>query len=95
MTAVNDAEAFDHYEDPVNREPAAGVPRRRLDRPLTQHVPVRFPHETIQRAKRLADAQGITVSSWIRSAVDERLHVDRDGACKLLHARSLALPVAQ
>jgi hypothetical protein len=72
VTAVNDAEASEHY-DPATREPAAGAPRRRPDRPLAQHVPVRFPRETIQRAKKLADADGVTVSSWIRSAVDEAL----------------------
>lgn len=73
MTAVNDAEAFEHYNDPAKREPAAGAPRRRSDRPLAQHVPVRFPRETIQQAKRLADADGVTVSTWIRRAVHETL----------------------
>lgn len=70
---MNDAEAFEHYDDPAKREPAAHAPRRHSGRTLTQHVSVRFRRETIQRVNRLADAQGITVSSWIRSAVDETL----------------------
>ena len=69
---MNDAEAFEHYEEPANRE-AAGAPRPRPDRPLTEHVPVRFPRDTIQRAKAFADADGVTVSTWIRRAVAETL----------------------
>jgi predicted DNA-binding protein len=67
---VSDAEAYEYYEDPSKREPTAGPPRRRPDRPLTQHVPVRFPAETIEQVKRLADADGMTVSAWIRRAVE-------------------------
>lgn len=73
MTAANDAETFEHYNDPAKRERAAGAPRRRSDRPLAQHVPVRFPRKTIQQAKRLADADGVTVRTWIRRAVHETL----------------------
>ncbi len=67
---MSDAEAFEYYEDPAKREPAPGPPRRRPERPLTQHVPVRFPAETIEQVKRLADADGMTVSAWIRRAVE-------------------------
>jgi hypothetical protein len=70
---MSDAEAFEHYDDPAKREQAAGAPRRRPDRPLMQHEPVRFPRETIHRAKRLADADGVTVSTWIRRAVHKAL----------------------
>jgi hypothetical protein len=70
---MNDADAFEHYNNPTRREPVRGVPRRRPDRPLKEHVPVRFPRTTIKRVKRLADADGVTVSRWIRHAVDERL----------------------
>jgi hypothetical protein len=53
-------------------EALRGVPQRRTRRgPLTRHVPVRFPAETIDRVLALADAEGITVSSWIRRAVEE------------------------
>jgi hypothetical protein len=70
---MNDAEAFEYYDDPRRREPARGTPRGRPHRPLTQHVPVRFPRETIRRVERLAKVDGVTVSAWIRRAVDETL----------------------
>lgn len=31
MTTMNDAEAFEYYDDPAKREPAPGPPRRRRD----------------------------------------------------------------
>jgi hypothetical protein len=70
---VSDAEAFEYYEDPAKREPAPGPPRRRPARPLTQHVPVRFPAETIEHVRTLAEADGMTVSAWIRRAVEQAL----------------------
>ena len=76
---MSDAEAFEYYEDPAKREPAPGAPRRRLERPLTQHVPVRFPAETIEQVRALADADGMTVSAWIRRAV-ERAVCERGAA---------------
>lgn len=65
-----DAEAFEHYDDPARREPAPGRPRRRPDRALTEHVPVRFPAATIEAVRQLAEADGMTVSAWIRRAVE-------------------------
>jgi hypothetical protein len=70
---VSDPDAFEYYEDPARREPPPGSARRRSERPLTQHVPVRFSSETIQRVKSVADAEGVTASVWIRRAVDEKL----------------------
>jgi predicted DNA binding CopG/RHH family protein len=35
---------------------------------------VRFPSETIERVKDVAGAEGVTVSAWIRRAIDEKLH---------------------
>jgi hypothetical protein len=70
---VRDAEAFEYYDDPAKREPAPGRPRRRPTRPLTQHVPVRFSAETIERVRTLAEADGMTVSAWIRRAVERTL----------------------
>jgi predicted DNA-binding protein len=71
---MSDSEAFEYYEDPAKREPQPGPPRRRPARPLTQHVPVRFPAETIEQVKRLADSDGMTVSAWIRRAVERAVH---------------------
>lgn len=65
-----DTEAFEHYEDPARREPGAGRPRRRPERALTEHVPVRFPAATIEAVRQLAEADGMTVSAWIRRAVE-------------------------
>jgi hypothetical protein len=65
-----DTEAFEHYDDPARREPAPGRPRRRPDRALTEHVPVRFPTATIEIVRQLAEADGMTVSAWIRRAVE-------------------------
>jgi hypothetical protein len=36
-------------------------------------VPVRFPTGTIQRVERLAGAEGVTASVWIRRVIDEKL----------------------
>lgn len=70
MTNVTDAEAFEHYEDPTHRDPAPGPARRRRERTLTQHVPVRFPTETVEAVRELAKADGLSVSAWIRRAID-------------------------
>jgi len=61
----------DFYADPANQTPQ-GPPRRRKAR-LTELVPVRFPAETIERVRRLADADDRSVSNWIRRAVDHEL----------------------
>jgi hypothetical protein len=68
-----DAAAFEYYEDPARREPAPGRPRRRPDRALTQHVPVRFPAATIDAVRALAEADGMTVSAWIRRTVERAI----------------------
>jgi hypothetical protein len=65
-----DTEAFGYYGDPARREPAPGRPRRRPDRALTEHVPVRFPAATIAVVRTLAETDGMTVSAWIRRAVE-------------------------
>jgi hypothetical protein len=69
-----DAEAFEHYDDPARREPASGRPNRRPDRALTEHVPVRFPAATIEAVRALAEADGMTVSAWIRRSVERAIH---------------------
>ncbi|MGH2450235.1 MAG: hypothetical protein ACRDGE_02980 [Candidatus Limnocylindria bacterium] len=38
-----------------------------------QHVTVRFPAETIEQVGALAKADGITVTAWIRRAVERAL----------------------
>lgn len=68
-----DTEAFEHYDEPALREPAPGLPRRRPDRALTAHVPVRFPAATIEAVRKLAETDGMTVSAWIRRAVESAM----------------------
>ena len=65
-----DTEAFEHYDAPARREPAPGQPQRRPGRALTEHVPVRFPAATIEAVRQLAETDGMTVSAWIRRAVE-------------------------
>lgn len=48
-----------------------------LKQKLGGAVPVRFQPETVERIKRQADREGMTVSSWIRREVDRALH-DRE-----------------
>lgn len=69
----SDAEAFAYYEEPSHREPAPGQPRRGPKPNLTQHFPVRFSAPTIEAVRRLADDDGMTVSAWIRRAVDREV----------------------
>jgi hypothetical protein len=57
------------YEDPDMHEPTGPAVRRHGDARLQSHVPVRFPVETINRVRYLADREGVTVSAWIRSVV--------------------------
>ena len=75
-----DTEAFEHYDDPSNREPTEGPPRRRRARALTQHVPVRFPASTIAKVRDLAEGDGMSVSAWIRHTVEQE--VARRGAAE-------------
>ncbi len=70
----DDAAAAEFYENPQNRRPS-GPPRRRARGPrLTEHFPIRFSASTIQRVRELAEEDGQTVGSWIRSLVDREVH---------------------
>ena len=61
------------YESPENREPVGAAVRRSATRRLGHHLPVRFPDETINIVRTLADEDGLTVSAWIRKAVAEEV----------------------
>jgi hypothetical protein len=66
-----DCAAYQHYLDPAHRQAAEDasvyrVPARRL----TSHVPIRFRADVIEQVKALAEDEGLTVSSWIRQAVE-------------------------
>jgi len=40
---------------------------------LTSHVPIRFRPQTIEKAKAIAERDGMTVSSWIRGVVEREV----------------------
>jgi hypothetical protein len=54
-----------------HREP--GAAGQADDGRLSEHVPVRFPAELIAAAKQRADAEGMTVSAWIRREVEREV----------------------
>jgi predicted HicB family RNase H-like nuclease len=63
---------FEFYAQPENQEPQ-GPARRRRDSRLGPAVPVRFPPELLEQARRAADADDRSLSSWIRRAVEHEL----------------------
>lgn len=70
----DDRAAWEHYADPANREAAQGPGVRPRKRPsLSAQVPIRFTPETIEAVGRVAAYDGMSVSSWIRRAVELEL----------------------
>lgn len=61
--------------DPADIEPGSRVQKlpSRGGGKLSGAVPVRFPADTIEAIKRLADEQSVTVSAWIRYEIDQAL----------------------
>lgn len=73
MTTRDDRAAA-HYEDPTNLELSGRSFVRRGERgPLASHVPVRFESRTIDNVRFLAEKDGVTVSTWIRSLVEREV----------------------
>jgi predicted HicB family RNase H-like nuclease len=73
MTApMTPDEEYAFYAQPENQEPQ-GPARRRDGTPLSAPVPVRFPPELLEQARRAADADDRSLSSWIRLAVEHEL----------------------
>ncbi len=65
---MDERQAHEFYSDPSNQI-ASGPAVRRVGNRLSATVPVRFPPGMIDAVKRLADRDGVTVSSWIRRLV--------------------------
>ena len=64
----SDEEAAEFYADPANQAP--GIAGGKRSRPaLSSHVPVRFRPEIIEQVRIVAERDGVTVSTWIRSVV--------------------------
>jgi hypothetical protein len=75
MSDYDDDDAARRYEDPENLTPVGTGRRARTggSRALDTHVPVRFNAELIAAVKRLADTDGMTVSTWIRTTVSREV----------------------
>ena len=68
-------EEYEFYSRPENQVPQ-GPARRRKQR-ITDPVPVRFTPEMLEQVKAAADADDLSVSSWIRRAVGRTLRAER------------------
>jgi hypothetical protein len=69
-TPITPDQEFDFYAQPENQEPQGPARRRHATR-LGTPVPVRFPPELLEEARRAADERSL--SSWIRRAVEHEL----------------------
>jgi hypothetical protein len=59
--------------NPESRNPVGPRGRAGQARLLTSHVPIRFRPQTIEKAKVIAERDGLTVSSWIRGVVEREV----------------------
>ena len=66
---------YEFYAQPDNQQPAG--PARRRRRTLSDPVPVRLPADVLEQARRAAEEDDRSLSSWIRRAVEHEL---RDSA---------------
>ena len=67
---MSDAQAADFYARPENQQLGERIVSRRV---LSSSIPVRFPPGVVEAVKASADAQGVTMSAWIRRAVSDAL----------------------
>ena len=73
---MNDQETHEFYNDPAHLVPAG--PARKRTRPMkTAMVAVRFDPAVIAAVKRLTEGSEVTVSSWIRGAVQREEYRQR------------------
>jgi hypothetical protein len=59
--------------EPQPSEPYSVGPYQENHPRLTRHIPIRFDSETLEAAKEIAEADGVTVSSWIRILVRKEI----------------------
>ena len=69
----DDGQAADYYADPDRRAIAGKRPVRRKSQGLSTHVPIRFRPETLTAIRRLAAADGTTVSAWVRHVTEREI----------------------
>ncbi len=75
---MSDAEAIEHYDNPDNRRPEPGTRVRRPPRPtdagpFARALYIRLRQDQLDAVRAVAEAEGSTVSTWVRQAVDEAL----------------------
>jgi hypothetical protein len=75
---MTDEEAWEYYSKPENQRRGEG-PVVRPPRPtrMKDAVPIRFHDATIEVVKEFAEADGVTVSEWIRRLVNREIEVRR------------------
>ena len=75
---TTDEEAWEYYSKPENQWRGEG-PVVRPPRPtrMKDAVPIRFHDATIEAVKDFADADGVTVSEWIRRLVNREIEARR------------------
>lgn len=71
-TPMTPEQEYEFYAEAENQEPQGPARRRNASR-LGPPVPVRFPPELLNQARRAADADDRSLSSWIRRAVEHEL----------------------
>jgi predicted HicB family RNase H-like nuclease len=71
-TPMTPEEEYEFYANPENQEPQGSARQRHASR-LGPPVPVRFPPDLLNQARRAADADDRSLSSWIRRAVEHEL----------------------
>jgi hypothetical protein len=77
-TKMTDEEAWEYYSKPEHQQMGEG-PVVRPPRPtrMKDAVPIRFHDATIEAVKKFADADGVTVSEWIRRLVNREIEARR------------------
>jgi hypothetical protein len=68
---MSDEEAADFYADPANR--AFDPTRAVRSRALTDSLPIRFPADLLEKVRRAAETDGVTVSEWVRQTIADAL----------------------
>jgi hypothetical protein len=82
MSKQDDADAA-FYDNPENLRTHGPVHRRAGHPRLSSHTPVRFDPDTIATIRQFSDDDGVTVSAWVRRAVDREIK-----RCTSLRART-------
>ena len=89
--SYSDQEAADYYADPEHRAIAGKKSRRRSAQGLSAHVPVRVSSDTLESIRRLAAADGTTVSGWIRRVCEREIERRLPPFTEVTHSGRISL----